>query len=178
MCEVNTDCKHASLNQRRPIKSAMYLVVVPHPFMTSLTSLSSVINSDVRLCIFLFILGTSGCVEGEEKSCRPPQHPARGCAVPITRQSCSCLQKQQAIHGLQFEAAKTVTNLQQRVVDADSDSSGAYNDKGYLPQIPKNFTDKADEWRSWQKEIADCVGTMTPGMLKVLAEIDQEMDVH
>ena len=89
-----------------------------------------------------------------------------------------CFQKQQAIHGLQFEAAKTVTNLQQRVVDVDSDSSRAYNDKGYLPQTPKNFTDKADEWRSWQEEVADCVGTMTPGMLKVLAEIDQEMDVH
>ena len=43
--------------------------------------------------------------------------------------------------------------------------------------IPKNFTDKADEWRSWQEEVADYVDTVTPGMKKVLAEIDQETDV-
>ena len=42
---------------------------------------------------------------------------------------------------------------------------------------PKNFTDKADEWRSWQEEVADYVGTETPGMKKVLAEIDQKTDV-
>ena len=49
-----------------------------------------------------------------------------------------------------------------------------------MPQksmIPKNFTDKADEWRSWQEEVADYVDTMTPGMKKVLAEIAQETDV-
>ena len=38
--------------------------------------------------------------------------------------------------------------------------------------IPKNFSDKADEWRSWQEEVADYVDTVTPGMKKVLAEID------
>ena len=43
--------------------------------------------------------------------------------------------------------------------------------------IPKNFTDKADEWRSWQEEATEDVDTMTPGMKKVLAEIDQETDV-
>ena len=43
--------------------------------------------------------------------------------------------------------------------------------------IPKNFTDKADEWGSWQEEVADYVDTTTPGMKKVLAEIDQETDV-
>ena len=43
--------------------------------------------------------------------------------------------------------------------------------------IPENFTDKADEWRSWQEEVADYVDTMTRGMKKVSAEIDQEMDV-
>ena len=74
----------------------------------------------------------------------------------------------------------TVTNLQQRVVRLESNSSGAYTNKGFLPQksmIPKNFTDKADEWRRWQEEVADHVDTMTPGMKKVLAEIDQETDV-
>ena len=39
--------------------------------------------------------------------------------------------------------------------------------------IPNNFADKADERRSWQEEVADSVDTMTPGMKKVLAEIDQ-----
>ena len=46
---------------------------------------------------------------------------------------------------MHVETANTVTNLQQRVVHLESNSSGAYNDKGYLPQksmIPKNFTDK------------------------------------
>ena len=42
---------------------------------------------------------------------------------------------------------------------------------------PKNFTDKADEWRSWHQEVAGYVDTMTPGMKKVLAEIDQEAHV-
>ena len=59
----------------------------------------------------------------------------------------------QAIHGLHVETANTVTNLQQRVVHLESNLSGAYTNKGYLPQksmIPKNFTDKADAWRSWQ----------------------------
>ena len=62
----------------------------------------------------------------------------------------------QAIHGLHVETATTVTNLQQRVVHKESISSGAYNNKGYLPQksmIPRNFTDKADEWRSWKLPI-------------------------
>ena len=57
----------------------------------------------------------------------------------------------QAIHGLHVEIANTVTNLQQRVAHLESNTSGAYHNKGYLPQksmIPKNFTDKADEWRS------------------------------
>ena len=73
-----------------------------------------------------------------------------------------------------------MTNLQQRVVHLESNTSGAYHNKGYLPQksmIPKNFTDKADEWRSWQEEFADYVDTVTRGMKKVLAEIDQETDV-
>ena len=73
-----------------------------------------------------------------------------------------------------------VTNLQQRVVHLESNSSGAYTNKGHLPQksmIPKNVTDKADEWRSWHEEVVDCVDTMTPGMKKVLAEIDQGTDV-
>ena len=73
-----------------------------------------------------------------------------------------------------------VTNLQQRVVHLGSNSSGAYTNKGYLPEksmIPKNFTDKADEWRSWQVEVADFVDTTAPGMKKVLAEIDQETEV-
>ena len=43
--------------------------------------------------------------------------------------------------------------------------------------IPKNFTDKANEWRNWQEEVADYVDTVTPRMKKVLAEIDQETDV-
>ena len=69
------------------------------------------------------------------------------------------------------EIAKTVTNLQQRVVHLESNTSGAYYNKGYLPQksmIPKNFTDKADKWRSWQEEVADYVDTVTSGMKKVL----------
>ena len=73
-----------------------------------------------------------------------------------------------------------MTNFQQRVVHLESNTSGAYHNKGCLPQksmIPKNFTDKADEWRSWQEEVADYVDTVTPGMKKVLAEIDQETDV-
>ena len=86
----------------------------------------------------------------------------------------------QAIHGLHVETANTVTNLQQRVAHLGSNSSEAYTNKGYLLQksmIPKNFTDKADEWRSWQEEVADYVDTMTPGMMQVVAEIDQEPDV-
>ena len=70
----------------------------------------------------------------------------------------------QAIHGLHVETVNTVTNLQQRVVHPGSNLSGAYTNKGYLPQkrmIPKNFTDKADEWRSWQEEVADYVDTKT-----------------
>ena len=43
--------------------------------------------------------------------------------------------------------------------------------------IPKNCTHKFDEWRSWQEEVADYVDTMTPGMKKILAEINQETDV-
>ena len=56
----------------------------------------------------------------------------------------------QAIHGLHVET-NTVTNLQQRVVHLESNSPGAYTNKGHLPHksmVPKNFTDKADEWRS------------------------------
>ena len=73
-----------------------------------------------------------------------------------------------------------MTNLQQRIVHLESNTSGAYDNKGYLPQkrmISKNFTDKADEWRSCQEEVADYVDTVTPGMKKVLVEIDQETDV-
>ena len=40
--------------------------------------------------------------------------------------------------------------------------------------IPRNFTDKADEWE--ELEVADYVDTMTLGKKKVLAEIDQEAD--
>ena len=86
----------------------------------------------------------------------------------------------QAIHGLHVETANTVTKLQHRVVRLEGNSSGAYTNKGYLSQqsmIPKNFTDKADKWKSWQEEVADYVDTMTPGMKKVLADIDQETDV-
>ena len=86
----------------------------------------------------------------------------------------------QTIDGLHVETANKVTNLQQRVVHLKSNSSGAYHNKGYLPKksmIPKNFTDKADEWRSWQEEATDDVDTKTPGMKKVLADIDQETDV-
>ena len=43
--------------------------------------------------------------------------------------------------------------------------------------IPTNFTDKADEWRSWQEEVAGYVDTVTQELKKVLAEIDQETDV-
>ena len=43
--------------------------------------------------------------------------------------------------------------------------------------IPKNFTDKADEWRSRPEEVADYVDTMTPAMKKVLAKTDHETDV-
>ena len=81
---------------------------------------------------------------------------------------------------MHVETANTVTNLQQRVVHLESNSSGAYNNKGYLPQksmIPKNFTDKVDEWRSWQEEVADNIDTVIAGMKKVLAEIDQGTDV-
>ena len=73
-----------------------------------------------------------------------------------------------------------MTNLQQRVVHLESNLSGAYNNKVFLPEksmIPKNFTDNADDWRSWQEEVADYVDTMTPGMKRVPAEIDQETDV-
>ena len=80
------------------------------------------------------------------------------------------------IHGLHVETANTVTNLQQRVVHLESNSSRAHNNKGYLPQksmIPKNFTDKADEWSNWQEEVAKHMDTMTLGMMIVLAEIDQ-----
>ena len=58
------------------------------------------------------------------------------------------------------ETANTVTNLQQRVVHLECNSSGTYNNEDYLPQksmIPKNFTDKADGWRSWQEVVADYV---------------------
>ena len=85
-----------------------------------------------------------------------------------------------AIHELHVDIANTVTNLQQRVVHLQSITSGSYHNKGYEHQksrIPKHFTDKTDEWRSWQEEVADYVDTMTPGMKKVLAEIDQETDV-
>ena len=84
-------------------------------------------------------------------------------AVEVERKEFEGLR--QATHGLHVETANTVTNFQQRVVHQESNSSGAYNNKGYLPQmsmIPKNFTDKADEWRSWQEEVADYVDTMTP----------------
>ena len=40
----------------------------------------------------------------------------------------------QAIHGLHVETANTVTNLRQRVVHLESNSSRAYTDRGYLPQ--------------------------------------------
>ena len=43
--------------------------------------------------------------------------------------------------------------------------------------IPKNFTDTADEWKSWQEEVADHVDTLTSGMKEVLVENDQETDV-
>ena len=42
---------------------------------------------------------------------------------------------------------------------------------------PTELHRKADEWRSWQEEVVDYVDTLTLGMKKVLAEIDQETDV-
>ena len=84
--------------------------------------------------------------------------------VEGARKECDGLR--QAIHGLHVETANMVTNLQQRVLHLESNSSRAYNNWGYLPQrsmIPKNFTDKADVWRSWQEEVADYVDTVTPG---------------
>ena len=53
----------------------------------------------------------------------------------------------QSIHGLRVGTGNTVTNLQQRVVHQQSNSSEAYNNKGYLSQksmIPKSFTDKEE----------------------------------
>ena len=41
---------------------------------------------------------------------------------------------------------------------------------------PKDL-DKADEWKGWEEEVADYVGTMTPAMKQVLAEIDKKTDV-
>ena len=41
---------------------------------------------------------------------------------------------QQAIHGLHVETANTVTNLRQRVVHLESNSSRAYTDRCYLHQ--------------------------------------------
>ena len=64
----------------------------------------------------------------------------------------------QAIWELHAKTENTVTSIQQRVVQLENGASGAYYNKGYLPQksmIPKNFTDKAEEWRIWQEEVAD-----------------------
>ena len=73
----------------------------------------------------------------------------------------------QAVHELRVETANTVTNIQQRVVHLEGNYSGTYKNKDYLHQknmIHKNFTDKADEWRSWQEEVADYVDRHTdPG---------------
>ena len=72
----------------------------------------------------------------------------------------------QAIHGLYVETANTVTNLQQRVVHLEGNSSGAYNSKGQLPQksmIPKNFADKADEVEELAGGICRLRGHSVPG---------------
>ena len=85
------------------------------------------------------------------------------------------------LNDLYTKTEMTVTNLQHRVNALEAGSSGPGKTvKGYLPQksmIPKNFSDKAEEWRIWQEEVADYIDTVTPGMKEVLEAVDKEEGV-
>ena len=68
----------------------------------------------------------------------------------------------------------------QRLEETPNHGSGHAHQRGYLPQksmIPKTFSDKHEEWRVWQEEVADYIDTMTPGMKKILEEVDKEEGV-
>ena len=73
------------------------------------------------------------------------------------------------IQELHDKTEATVSNLHQRVSQLEGNTSTSWNNqtRGYLPQksmIPNTSTDKHDEWRIWQEEVADYMDTMTPGM--------------
>ena len=80
------------------------------------------------------------------------------------------------LHG---KTEATVTSMQQRIGKLEERASvgGSGGVKGYLPQknmIPKTFTDKNEEWRSWHEEVADYMDTVTPGMKAVLEAVEHE----
>ena len=48
-----------------------------------------------------------------------------------------------------------------------------------MPQkyaIPKTFSDKPEDWRAWQEELADYLDTKNPGIKQFLKEVDMERD--
>ena len=87
-----------------------------------------------------------------------------------------------AIDDLYYKTAQSVQALDAKVIKMEASGSHGGSSggmKGYLPQkqmVPKAFSDKAEDWRTWQEEIEDYLDSVNPGMKELLKEVDKEED--
>ena len=86
----------------------------------------------------------------------------------------------ETIATMQYEYSRKIEQLEVRM-DVEEGPKGRKDEysRGYLPtksMIPKSFSDKIDEWRSWSEDVVDWIDTVNPGMKEVLKEIDEMED--
>ena len=59
--------------------------------------------------------------------------------------------------------------------EARVSAEGSRKGKGYIPlksMVPEKFSDKEEEWRQWQDDMADYLDNQEPGMKKLLEDIE------
>ena len=71
-----------------------------------------------------------------------------------------------------------LTTMNERIKSMEQQNTHSNTDKvkGYLPQkhiIPKIFTDKVEEWRTWQEDVEEYFDSVNPGMKELLQDIDK-----
>lgn len=86
---------------------------------------------------------------------------------------------QGSMKGMCDEVSGGIKELVHRISELEKGCSAGPGQKGYIPlkaMVPKEFTGKSDDWRSWQDDLLDYFDNVTPGMREFLKEVDLEND--
>eukprot|EP00974_Lingulodinium_polyedra_P013783 1336212-Lingulodinium_polyedra.AAC.1 len=85
-----------------------------------------------------------------------------------------------AMRDLNGRLAIAMTEIERRLKDLEKSGEGRTgSNRGYLPQksmIPDIFSDKAEDWRMWQEDVADYLDSVNPGVKELLTDVGKEKD--